>query len=108
MYKGTFKHDPYMHFRMIRRAERDNSEIANDLQVTFVLELDFDSNVIYPETRSWDDFIAWLEERKIKFFTYRLFTNDWRRWFSFVDPKDAMLVKLAWKDAPASGWKRPS
>lgn len=108
MYKGTFKHDPYMHPRMIIRAGRSKSKIAGNLQVTFMLELDFDPKVVYPETSLWNEFIDWLKERKIKFFTYKLHTNDWRRGFSFVDPKDAMLVKLAWKDAPASGWKRPS
>lgn len=108
MYKGTFKHDPYMHPRMIRRAVRDGSKIADDLKVTFMLNLDFDSSKVYPNTSLWDDLISWLKEQKIKFYTYQLYTNDFRRGFSFVDPKDAILVKLTWKDAPASGWKRPS
>lgn len=103
MYKGTFKHDPYMHPRMIRRANR--AGFVDDLKVTFMLELDFDSKLVYPNTSLWNDLFIWLKDRQLTYFTYKLFTNDFKRGFSFVDPKDAMLVKLVWKDAPASGWK---
>lgn len=109
MFKGPFKHNPYMHTRMKIRANRNRAnlgDLAEKLQVTFMLEIDVLDT--YADPPIWMILINWLEERKIKYFTYKLYTDDHRRGFSFVDPKDAMLFKLTWKDAPANGWERSS
>lgn len=99
MYKGKFTHDHYMHSRMIRRMEIKKLDL--DLKVTFALQME-------PYVDTWEAIYKWLAANKIVHFTHSPFTTEYRRYFSFVEPKDAMMFKLVWHNAPANGWKRSS
>lgn len=92
MFKGTFKHDNYLHFRALTRANRAGKNL--DLQITFA----FSVETQYPHPGDWKPIYDWLRDYKIIYFTWSPFTDEHRRYFSFVNRKDAMLFKLIWAD----------
>jgi len=85
MYKGTFRHDDYVHPRLLNRMGREGINLR--IEVTFAISKEWKA--------TWLPIYEWLAEHRVSYWTYSPFSTDYRRYFGFERAQDAMLFKLA-------------